>query len=382
MKELISALAILAALGLAGSVSWASWAQGEDPVPALAQGTSGSPLVGFETGNAMEVAAVDRDSYLASSVVRSGSGMFCYRAGGGATAILAGMAADAVGARFSYRTSDAGSSAQIFYFTNGITTQVYITLDGKTGKLYARSSQVGLNDGNPVYGQTVLASDTWYTVRVAYDAAAGGVVRLWVNDVLEIDTTHVLAGLPVTDARISGNARANNYFDDFWIGDSAEAPPLGQIVRLAPDGGLVAWDKSGGFARVDEIVPRGGTNEENIHAGVNDITELYTLQDPAIPAAAAVNAVKAMWQMKRSSGPASDHRYVWLERGVLGDSGPVTLPTKGYATFSRIFDFAPAGGPWDVGRLAAFEIGARHAAGPQDTYLSWAVVMVDYFNPY
>jgi len=306
--------------------------------------------------------------------------MFCYRAGGGATAILAGMAADAVGARFSFRTSDAGTSAQIFYFTNGITTQVYFTLDGKTGRLYARSSQVGLNDGSPVYGQTVLANDTWYTIRIAYDAAAGGVVKLWLNNVLEIDTTHVLAGLPVTDARISGNARANNYFDDFWIGDSAVEPPLGQILRLAPDGGLVSWDKSGGYGRVDEIVPRGGTNEENIHSGVNDVTELYTLQDPAVPA--AINAVKAMWQMKRGSGPASDHRYVWLDGGFLGDSGPLTLPTKGYATFSKIFEVAPSGAPWDLGRLAAFEIGARHAAGTQDTYLAWTAVMVDYFQSF
>ena len=381
MKKLVMTMMILAALGPAGFGSLSGPAQGEDPVPALAQGTSGSPLVGFETGNTMEVAAVyDRDSYLDNSVVRSGSGMFCYRGGGGATAILAGMAADAVGARFSFRTSDAGTSAQIFYFTNGITTQVYFTLDGKTGRLYARSSQVGLNDGSPVYGQTVLANDTWYTIRIAYDAAAGGVVKLWLNNVLEIDTTHVLAGLPVTDARISGNARANNYFDDFWIGDSAVEPPLGQILRLAPDGGLVSWDKSGGYGRVDEIVPRGGTNEENIHSGVNDVTELYTLQDPAVPA--AINAVKAMWQMKRGSGPASDHRYVWLDGGFLGDSGPLTLPTKGYATFSKIFEVAPSGAPWDLGRLAAFEIGARHAAGTQDTYLAWTAVMVDYFQSF
>lgn len=386
MKKFMIAAMILAALGLAGFGSLSGPAQGEDPVPALAQGTSGSPLVGFETGNTMEMASADPDGYLDTTVVRPGSGSFCYRAGGGACVVLGGMSAAAVSARFSWRTSDVSLGAQIFFFTAAGAkrtppqTQVYFTLDGRTGRLYAASSKVGLNGGQPVYGQTALANDTWYTIRVAYDAAAGGVVRLWVDEVLDIDTTHSIAGASVADARISGRLNSNNYFDDFWIGDSAAAPPFGQIVRLAPNGGPVVWDNSGGFVRVDEIVPLGGTGEENVQMGINDATELYDLEDLA--AASAVNAVKAMWQMKRGLGKASDHRYAWFEGGVFDDSGPISLPQSGYANFSRVFELAPSGYPWDMLRLNGFQIGARHASGPQDTFISWATVMVDHFQPF
>jgi hypothetical protein len=334
----------------------------------------------------MEMASVDRDGYLDATVVRPGSGSFCYRAGGGASVVLGGMSAEAVSARFSWRTSNVGLGAQIFYFTDAGAkrtppqTQVYFTLDGSTGRLYAASSKVGLNGGQPVYGQTTLANNTWYTIRVAYDAAAGGVVRLWIDDVLEIDTTHSLAGAPVADAKISGRLNSNNYFDDFWIGDSAAEPPFGQIVRLAPNGGPIVWDNSGGSERVDEIPPLGGTGEENVQMGKDDATELYDLED--LPAASDINGVKAMWQMKRGSGQASDHRYAWFEGGVFDDSGPMSLPQSGYANFSRVFELAPSGYPWDIVRLNGFQIGARHASGPQDTFISWAAVMVDYFNPY
>src|SRR5512135_179030 len=70
----------------------------------LAQGTSGSPLVGFETGNTMEMASASPDGYLDTTFVRPGSGSFCFRAGGGGSVVLGGMSAGAVSARFSWRT--------------------------------------------------------------------------------------------------------------------------------------------------------------------------------------------------------------------------------------------------------------------------------------
>jgi hypothetical protein len=234
-------------------------------------------------------------------------------------------------------------------------------------------------------GPTVLEDNRWYTIRIVYDRAAGGLLRVFVFNAIDIDTTHSSAGSTVDAIDISGlPGPIEFYYDDFFVARSTAPLPIGQIVRRGPNGAGVSsgfdtpFPSGTRFQNVDEITPGGaGDADYNQHAASTVATDLYALQDST---PGPINAVKAMWRMQHSSGGgAGTHDYAWRESGVTSSAPFVGLGLT-WQTTETIWSVPPSsGGSWTEAKLNGLELGAVHNGTlTEDTFLSWTTAMVDY----
>ena len=102
-------------------------------------------------------------------------------------------------------------------------------------------------------GTIVIANDTWTRIDVAYDTAAGGIGKVWVENVLDIDITHTGLVNNVASVNVGGLSTNPNwyFFDDMLFWDSATQPPDGMcIVRQGTTGTSIddAWPTKTGAA--------------------------------------------------------------------------------------------------------------------------------------
>jgi hypothetical protein len=65
-------------------------------------------------------------------------------------------------------------------------------------------------------GSKVISLNSWHMIELAWDLAAGGVIRVWLDGNLEIDTVHTLdvSAKPTTAILLSGETTPNEYFYD------------------------------------------------------------------------------------------------------------------------------------------------------------------------
>ncbi len=101
-------------------------------------------------------------------------------------------------------------------------------------------------------GTAVLSINTWYRIEMACDLAANGVVKVWVDGTLDINTTHTsdLSASPMTATQFQGAANPNEYFfDDIRIDTGTTTPPgAGRIIARQGATGAPnadAWTKTG-----------------------------------------------------------------------------------------------------------------------------------------
>jgi hypothetical protein len=344
-------------------------------------------LIGFETANGSdEMVSLSLDSGFETAGVRPGSGDWFLLQAVGPSTLVQGLATceGEIGVRFSFRKPTNPATDQILLqFVNGATNLWSLRLR-TDGRLQVQQDEaLGLAS---TAGTTALADNTWYTVRLVYDAAAGGLLRVWLNESLEVNVTHTLAGTTVDEIRVSGLASLNQYYyDDFAITDSSASPPkFGQIVRREPvaEGSLIQFGtpspSSVHYENVDEYGPI--TTDFNQHEPSTPATDLYSLRDSPV-GVIKINGVKAMWQMSRGNGSSAGgtHDYVWRENGINRSVEFAGLPNS-WTRKAVVWETPPnSGGTWTSTKLDALELGASHnGIQAQDTFISWTAAMVDY----
>jgi hypothetical protein len=81
-------------------------------------------------------------------------------------------------------------------------------------------------------GTTPIVANTWYRIDTIYDAASGGVGKVYVNGVLDINTTHTGTNAAVDRISISGvnSAGQEHYYDDFFCTDTLNLGPNGKVI--------------------------------------------------------------------------------------------------------------------------------------------------------
>jgi hypothetical protein len=347
-------------------------------------------LVGYETGDLTEGEPSCGSCSLESTTVRSGSGSYSMKVQGGTDLFPIGtlpvMPACSIRVSF-YKKANPGSDLWIlrFYSTPASSTQFDVLLTSTGTLKVAQTASLGLTTTT---GSTALANNTWYTIRVVYDAAANGVLQVFLDSSTEINVTHSSLGSDFDQLNVNGLVAPNEYFfDDVYVADTATQPPLGQIVRKAPmgAGNLTEFDSTTGSAthwqNVDDVVPL--DTDYNQHAAATSATDLYALEDaataPVIASNARINAVKAMWRLKNGTGNSSGgtHDYAYRENAT---NSSVSVATTTFTMFNTIWATAPnSGGAWTATILDALELGAKHnGTQAQDTYISWTAAMVDY----
>jgi len=194
-------------------------------------------LIGFETRNPSEIASLGAGATITAATVRPGSGVRSLNQAATASVLATGLtpALDTLGLRFSFRKpSNPGADQTLLLFTTGATNQWALQLR-TDGRLQVQDLATLTFVGSAL-GSTAMANATWYTVRLAYDRAAGGVLQVWLDASLEISITHTAAGTAVDQIQVLAAAAVYNY-DDFYLTNTASQPPLGQIVRIGVNGG-------------------------------------------------------------------------------------------------------------------------------------------------
>jgi hypothetical protein len=335
-------------------------------------------LIGFETQDASEIVSLGAGASI-SATVRPGSGARSLSQGVTASVLASGLTLNTLGLRFSFRKpSDPVANQQLVLFA-GVANQWALQLT-TTGRLQLLD-MASLTFVGATVGSTTLTDATWYTVRLAYNRAAGGVLQVWLDGSLEIDVTHTAAASSaVSQIRALGAAALYNY-DDFHLTDTATQPPLGQIVRIGVNGlgyrsdfttlvGLTARELN-----VDEIPP--SIADYNQHVANTVATDLYSLQSSP---PGTINAVKGMWQMRRGNGSSGNaHDYAWRVLGLEGSQTFAGLGTS-FALAEVVWSTPPGiPGTWTQAQVDGLELGARHnGTFNQATYISWTAAMVDY----
>jgi hypothetical protein len=263
-------------------------------------------LIGFETRNASEIVSLGAGATI-NATVRPGSGARSLRQAATASVLASGItpALNTLALRFSFRKpANPGASQTLVQFMTGAANQWALQLTA--GGMLQVQDQAGLTFAGVTVGSTALANAAWYTIRLAYDTAAGGGLRVWLDSPfsLEINVTHGAAGTAIDQLQVLGLANPNQFFyDDFYLADTATQPPLGQIVRISVNGTGYRSDFDtvvGSGAReqnLDENIPSDA--DYNEHAATTVATDLYSLQ--ASPTG-AINAVKGMWRMRTDAG--------------------------------------------------------------------------------
>jgi hypothetical protein len=339
-------------------------------------------LIGFETRNASEISSLGAGAAVSAVTVRPGSGVRSLNQAATASVLATGLtpALDTLGLRFSFRKpSNPGADQTLVLFTTGATSQWALQLR-TDGRLQVQDLAT-LTFVGPALGGTVLSNATWYTVRLAYDRAAGGVLQVWLDASLEVSITHTAVGTAVDQIRVLAAAAVYNY-DDFYLTDTATQPPLGQIVRLAVNGtGYRSdFDTVVGVINRDQNVDDATTPADadyNGHAAATLATDLYALEASPV---GAINAVKGMWRMSASAiAVGGTHDYAWRVSGIEGSQAIAGLGAAWTQTEVAWNSPPGVGGSWTQAQVEGLELGARHnGTHAEDTFISWTAAMVDY----
>jgi hypothetical protein len=160
-------------------------------------------LIGFETGDLSEMAAAGGGASADAVTVCPGSGGYSLKEGSTST-LASGLspAIDTFAMRFSFmKPTDPGALQTLVQLRNGATNLWSLALT--TGGQLQVQQQEAIGLGTTT-GFTVLENNRWYTIRIVYDRAAGGALRVLVFDALDIDTTHGSAGSAVDTTRHLG----------------------------------------------------------------------------------------------------------------------------------------------------------------------------------
>ena len=209
------------------------------------------------------------------------------------------------------------------------------------------------------FGQTVLAQDTWYHVRLRVGTGNATAVELLVNGAVEVftesaDTSSELAGRVHIGRSSSSGGASDLYFDDVIV--AADAYPRNarvELLRSAIPGSSAGW--SGSFAEVSDW-PHDG--DGSFRAAPMTGGSAFTCGlDSAAGLSGDVLAVKALAVLRRGAGPVDSALRV-VSGGATtdtaaADSGP------SYALRARVLIDDPAtGGAWTLGAVDALQVGA------------------------
>lgn len=344
---------------------------------------------GFETGDLSQLDTVGAGAAIETTNVRTGGYSFKY---GTATCkfVVAGIATTQSAVRLCIKTSAAPSATQGLLVENpNTTTRLRLTLNLTTGFLGVTDAGVTLGLVTTA-GSINVCDGSFHVIDLTYDLAAGGVVKVWVDNTLDINVTHTsdVSATTTTSWGCNGFATAVIYMDDLRI-DKGTLTQIGagQIIArqgLAGTPTYDAWTKNGAAtaALCWSDTPFGtGTNctsSTSAAAQTMLIAPFSAAQaghgTQVVNAQDTVNAAKTALIIKRAtSGNPKIRRRV---NGSDTDTAIVATAADKY------FD----DGIWTttVANLDLLEAGVVKAADANLTTVEDVWVMVDYTkaNPY
>ena len=208
-------------------------------------------IAGFETGDASEVSSLGTGASIQSVTVRTGG--YALKQAATNTNLKNGMMSttQSIIRVYAYFPATPAASTGVIQEVSVAPLGRIILIYTSTGKLRVQDNSAGMGLTTTT-GATTVSAAVWHLIEMAIDLAAGGVVKVWLDGVLEINVTHTTdVSASVTDRYILIGAAATNefFFDDIRV-DSGSLAQIGHgrcIARqgLAGTPAYDAWTKNG-----------------------------------------------------------------------------------------------------------------------------------------
>lgn len=343
-------------------------------------------ICGFETGDFSEVSSGTAGAAVQISVVRTGA--YAFQAGTAATLLQAAstLAATQSVIRFYLQVPSLPGAATVFMIerTGGtVRARVRFNASNNLEVIDGGAGPLGLAT---TAGTATFNVNQWYRIEFAIDLAAGGVVKVWVDGVLDINTTHTTdaTASPTGNYSIQSPASPNQYFfDDIRI-DTGGVSPIGAGQCIARQGKAGTptydtWTKTGAAtaALCWSDTPFNAT--KNCNSAVSAAKQTMLVEkfsitqtghgSQVVGASDTVNAVKTAMIVKTVSGDATGQ----ILRRVNGtDTGAVFTDTAA--------DVYHDDGIWTTtaANLDLLEAGLIHGNNTRVTTVEDVWVIVDY----
>jgi hypothetical protein len=278
-----------------------------------------------------------------------------------------------------------------FRYIAGSTTGFQAGIDGS-----AHFNIASVGGFTFVTGTATLAANTWTRIDMIYDVAAGGVGQVYVNGVLDINTTHTGTNGNVTSTHVHGTAPAADYgYDDMLCQDGTSPAPDGRvIVRQGVLGSPIdtAWTLSGCSGGIETCWSKTpfNINAADANTGSTTLSLAQTMAvwpfsmtqtghgPETVTGSSVINAVQIAVVAKTSSvsnggASMSIRRYV---NGIFVADDPITISTVNTFQKSTIFTDS-------IANLDHYQIGVvkpvTTAALTQTVVAMW--MMVDCSGP-
>ena len=351
-------------------------------------------VTGFETGDASEVNSLGGSCTIQSTTKRTGGYALQVAQSSGVTIFVTGLAAtQSVFHGYVRFSGTVGSGTPSFVREAPSSGTARLTLAAaSTMKLTISDNGSSLGLGS-VTGSTVLVANTWYCIEVALDLAAGGVVKVWIDGVSEISTTHTTnATANPIDRWQTNNGPSdgiNIFLDDIRI-DTGGAAQIGAGQGIARQGipgtpTYDAWTKNGAATAAlcwSDTPVNTATNCSDTSLSAFQTMLINTFaNDPGIVAEGTqviglsdtINAVKVMLIGKSSvvAGGAGAFNIRSRVGGVDTDSAKTF--TTSDAFYSTLLASIPS-----YTNLNAMEAGAGHGGVAATQTVEDVWVYVDY----
>lgn len=344
-------------------------------------------ICGFETGDGSEVSSLGANSNVQSVTVRTGA--YALAAGpGGCTLNATGFLASTQTVIRSYVQIPAlpGANAKIIQEAGSSGGARLILRFNASNKLQVLDNGVTLGLATTA-GTASLVANRWYRIELALDLAAGGVVKAWVDGVLDISVTHTsdVSALPTSHFVLFGAAVSPGQYlhEDVRI-DTGGLTPIGAGQCIARQGltgtpTYDTWTKTGAAtsALCWSDTPFNAT--KNCNSAVSAAKQTMLVEkfsitqtghgSQVVGASDTVNAVKTAMIVKTVSGDATGQ----ILRRVNGvDTGTTFTDTAA--------DVYHDDGIWTTtpANLDLLEAGAIHGNNTRVTTVEDVWVIVDF----
>lgn len=208
-------------------------------------------FIGFETGDASELNTLGSGASIQSTTVHSGA--YAIDNGSSRSNLILGLSATTSVIRDYFNTDTIpGADTNVLAELATTSTNRLLVIMDSTGALGVvdAASTLGLTR---TIGSVILSANQWYRVEVALDLAAGGIVKVWVDGTLSVNTTHSnnVSGTTTDGWAVYGGTGVWAH-DDIRIDTGTLTPPgAGRCIARQPitggtPSGGDAWTKSSG----------------------------------------------------------------------------------------------------------------------------------------
>ena len=251
------------------------------------------------------------------------------------------------------------TGSDVFRFLNGTTLQCKMGVKNDGSLVIGRADFVGNLIAASAVGLVTAASWNYVEVELTRDAAAG-VMKVWFNGVLVINSTGVNTGASdIDNFAFTGHPGNNFFYDDFYITNNATRLGERRVDYLPPtaDTATEDWSLSAGvnsYALLDEIPLNNDT--DYVHSATVGNKDLFDMAD-LTTTPVAIDGVQTVLVARKDDAATREVRTN-LKNGTTTTNGTTRTMSASYAISSDLYLLNPdTAAAWTPAEINSTQLG-------------------------